>query len=48
MRFGIAEAGRKSAMMGAVSTFQEALVIASQVECIVVAPKNFVSNGRQL
>lgn len=35
--------GRKRSVLGAVATFQQAFVIASQVECIVVAPDVFVS-----
>lgn len=35
--------GRKRSVLGTVATFQQALVIASQVECIVVAPDVFVS-----
>lgn len=35
--------GRKRSVLGAVATFQEAFVIASQVECIVAAPQKLVS-----
>ena len=35
--------GRRRTVLGTVATFQQALVIASQVECVVVAPEIFVS-----
>jgi DNA-binding transcriptional LysR family regulator len=35
--------GRQRSVLGTVATFQQAFVIASQVECIVVAPDLFVS-----